>query len=161
MSLQRPHPIYQTCGNNSYELCKSIVQLRMISGRYRTDKLVRHFSPESDGNCSLCQDNTPGSIEHLLTQCAALSDTRRQLLEKLDSYNISETSKSLIITSINSTNTEEVVQFLLDCSVNAQVISETQLSGPGILEELFRFTRSWCYAVHRSRLKLQGRWTNT
>ena len=67
MSLNCPHPIYQTCGSNSYEICKAIVQAKMVSGRYRTDRLVRHFYPDSDGNCSICPENVPGTIEHILT----------------------------------------------------------------------------------------------
>ena len=67
MSLDCPHPIYQTCGSNSYEICKAIVQAKMVSGRYRTDRLVRHFYPDSDGNCSICPENVPGTIEHILT----------------------------------------------------------------------------------------------
>ena len=160
MSLNCPHPIYQTCGSNSYEICKAIVQAKMVSGRYRTDRLVRHFYPDSDGNCSICPENVPGTIEHILTQCPSLSETREKLYEKLNTYNISENAKSLISTAIHSTNANDTVQFLLDCSTTPEVISETQQIGPVILEELFRYTRAWCYNIHKSRLKLQGRWTN-
>ena len=158
MSLSRPHPIYQTCGNNSYELCKSIVQCRMLSGRYYTDKLVRHFNNgQGDGNCSLCDENVPGSIEHLLIFCPSLNETRLKLLANLENINYSETSKFLILLAMNSPSIEDTVQFLLDCSNNPAVISCTQTHGPQIMEELFRFTRSWCYAVHKTKLKLQGR----
>ena len=121
---------------------------------------MRHFYPDSDGNCSICPENVPGTIEHILTQCPSLSETREKLYEKLNTYNISENAKSLISTAIHSTNNNDTVQFLLDCSTTPEVISETQQIGPVILEELFRYTRAWCYSIHKSRLKLQGRWTN-
>ena len=40
MSLLQPHPLYSTCGDNSFEVSKALVQARMLSGRYRTDKLL-------------------------------------------------------------------------------------------------------------------------
>ena len=84
MSLSRPHPIFQACGSNSYEICKLIVQIRMISGRFRTDKLARHFYPGSDGNCSLCSQNIPGSLSHILFECDALIEVREQQMMKLE-----------------------------------------------------------------------------
>ena len=158
MSLSRPHPLFTTCGSNSYEICKCLVQARMLSGRYRSDRLVRHFYPGSDGNCSLCPENVPGDLDHILTWCVSLREVRRLLTEKLEQSYISDTAKSIILNVINSENRKDFVQFLLDCSVHPDVISATQNCGPALLEELFRFTRSWCYAVHRTKLKLQGRW---
>ena len=160
MSLSRPHPLFTTCGSNSYEISKSIVAARMVSGRYKSDWLVRHFSPGSDGNCSLCPENVPGDLDHILTQCVSLREVRKLMTEKLEQNIFSDTAKSLIINGINSPNRKVSVQFLLDCSVTPDVISATQNCGPALLEELFRFTRSWCYTVHRTKLKLQGRWHN-
>ena len=37
MSLTKPHPLFISCHNNSYEVCKAIIQAKMLSGRYRTD----------------------------------------------------------------------------------------------------------------------------
>ena len=43
MSLLVPHPIWSTCGSNPYEISKAIIQAKMLSGRYRSDRLLRHF----------------------------------------------------------------------------------------------------------------------
>ena len=158
MSLSRPHPLFQTCGQNSYEICKAVVQAKMLSGRYRSDSLARHFNQGSDGNCTLCVEDVPGTIKHILVHCSTLSATRVHLLNKLKDYKISDISKSIINTIINSGNSEDLVQFLLDCSANPDVISATQLFGQELQEELFRFARSWCYTIHKTKLKLQGRW---
>ena len=112
MSLSRPHPLFQTCGNNSYELSKAVVQCRMLSGRYKTDRLVRHFNQGSDGNCSLCSENEQGDIAHILTQCTSLAELRRHLCSKLDQYPISDTSRYLITTVLNSGDTNNIVHFL-------------------------------------------------
>ena len=42
LSLTKPHPLWSTCGSNPYEIHKAVVQARMLSGKYITDKLPRH-----------------------------------------------------------------------------------------------------------------------
>ena len=54
MSLLQPHPLYSTCGDNSFEVSKALVQARMLSGRYRTDKLLSYFDKHEDQRCRLC-----------------------------------------------------------------------------------------------------------
>jgi hypothetical protein len=50
-------------------------------------------------------------------------------------------------------------QFLLDCSVIPRVISLVQEHGDDVLHHLFKISRTWCYSLHRDRLKISGRWT--
>ena len=68
MSLLKPHPLWTTCGANPFEVNKAIVQARMLSGRYPTDKLVRHWSKNKSCVCLLlgCSGSALGSLEHLL-----------------------------------------------------------------------------------------------
>ena len=157
MSLNKVHPIWSTCGNDSYEVTKAIIQARFLSGRYRCEKLTRHFTPGSSPNCSICDGESIGSIEHILTSCDALSDIRSQHLQKLDTIKISNQSKTIIETYMSKI-TNLTVQFLLDVSVLPDTITAIQDGGAEILREIFHFTRSWCYAMHRKRLQLQGRW---
>ena len=160
MSLARPHPIWTTCGNNSYEVTKAIIQAKFLSGRYRTEKLTRHFASENNGLCSICPDEKIGSVEHILTQCTALLGVRNKLFEHFNNNSeISVTTKSLVKCAF-STSTEKTVQLLLDSSVMPEVISavQQQKQETDVLDKLFRFTRSWCYSMHRRRLQLQGRW---
>ena len=42
-SLAKPHPIFTSAGPSPYEVEKSNVQARMLSGRYRTERLRRHW----------------------------------------------------------------------------------------------------------------------
>ena len=74
MSLLKPHPLWTTCGANPFEVNKAIVQARMLSGRYPTDKLVRHWSRNKSGVCLLpgCSGSALGSLEHILLQCPTL-----------------------------------------------------------------------------------------
>ena len=97
------------------------------------------------------------SIEYLFVQCPVLDDHRKQIHLKLStSDDMSETAKSLINDSFQSV--KSATQMLLDCTPIPAVISAKQIEGPSILHQLFRFSRSWCYTMHKNRLKLVGRW---
>ena len=77
MSLATPHPIW-TSAKNPYEIGKAVISARMLSGRYRTDYLSRHWSNRNpSGYCTLpgCVEQI-GSLEHLLLYCPALADAR-------------------------------------------------------------------------------------
>ena len=81
MSLVKPHPIWTTCGSNPFEVNKAVTQARMLSGRYCTDQLARHWSKNREGICLLngCSGDAVGSLEHILLQCPALHSTRVNL----------------------------------------------------------------------------------
>ena len=50
-SLSSPHPLWTTAGSSPYEVKKAVVQARMLSGRYRTEMLRRHWSENKEGHC--------------------------------------------------------------------------------------------------------------
>ena len=52
-SLAKPHPVFTSAGSSPYEVEKSKVQARMLSGRYRTERLRRHWSQNRDSFCLL------------------------------------------------------------------------------------------------------------
>ena len=110
MSLSKPHPLWTSCSNNSYEVSRAVVQARMLSGRYKTDRLTRHFSQNSDGSGLLCNEGADGSIEHLLLHCPSLSHTRQNmsnfLLERND---FSPRTKSLINNILESQSVRDKV----------------------------------------------------
>ena len=88
-----------------------------------------HRIPRVCFNCSLCSKNEQGDIAHILIQCTSLAQLRRHLCSKLDQYPISDTSRYLITTVLNSGDTNNIVHFLLDCSTIPEVISATQSCG--------------------------------
>ena len=49
MSLNSPHPIW-TSANSPYEVSKAVIAARMLSGRYRTDRLSRHWTNDNPRN---------------------------------------------------------------------------------------------------------------
>ena len=68
MSLSWPHKIWTTCGLNPFEINKAVVQARMLSGRYITDNLSRHWNQNKLGLCIIpgCTGDDVGSLEHYL-----------------------------------------------------------------------------------------------
>ena len=158
MNLTKPHPIWSTAGSNPYEISKAIQQARFLSGRYRSADLTRHWSPHNrEGYCALptCFKQSE-TIEHILVHCESYSDCRRRLCSLwLSTQN--KVILKLIIDALTS-DTEYLVQFLLDCSVLPNVIRATQIHGAEIMHSLFYLTRSWCFSIHKQRMRALGRW---
>ena len=98
-------------------------------------------------------------ISHVLLHCSSLPKTRSTLI----TFFFNSCSKypllSDIITNfILSTDNHLKTQFLLDCSTLPDVIRQRQLFGFPVLQQLFSLTRTWCFSLHRDRLRMLGRW---
>ena len=159
MSLTTPHLIWSTCGSNPYEVHKAVIQAKMLSGRYVTDKLSRYWTQNKAGICSIptCTGQDIGSLEHLLLFCPALSDARESMVELWQAVATEHQELHSIIYSVLSGQTVETfVQFLLDCSCFPAVIRLKQNSGLQLVSRLFYLTRSWCHSMHRSRMNKLG-----
>ena len=157
MSLSKPHPLWLTSGSSSYQVSMSTVQAPMLSGRYRTEQLCSKWSGRSP-NCKLCIENEPENLHHILAVCDSLATTRVQLLEFTKRL-LSEFPETTSIVQKYCVPTDpHFIQFLVDCSVLPEVIRASQALGPGILLPLFRLTRTWCYTLHKNRLRLLGCW---
>ena len=156
MSLITTHPIWSTCGSNLYEVNKAIVQARMLSGRYVTDQLARHWRKNSSGMCTIpsCSGTDIGSLEHLLLFCPALDQERTQLRSLSSAIALESHDLHTIIYNVLYTDTsvDTVMQFLLDCSSLPAVIRARHVLGDMIINRLFYLTRKWCYNMHGSRM---------
>ena len=80
MSLLRPHPILTSAGH-TYDTNKMIIQLRMLSGRYRSGSLLKHFSPSISGVCELCLLEEEDISHILLPRCPLLKERGALLIE--------------------------------------------------------------------------------
>ena len=58
----------------------------------------------------------------------------------------------------NTNSTESIMQFLLDCTPLPIVISYAQLYGAFIYRNVFYLSRTWCFSVHKQRMKRLGLW---
>ena len=157
MSLSRAHPLW-SAAIDSYSVNKAVVVARMLSGRYRVGSLLRHFSPLHNGACELCGQELEDLPHILLPRCPHLLE-RGQLLcnyarEMLRS---SVTSLDIFEMFLAHPNEEKKIQFFLDPTVLPEVIAANQVE-TSIFPTLLRITMTWCYSLHRTRLKLLGRW---
>ena len=82
MSLTQPHPLWTTCGSNSYEVNKAFVQEKYLSGRFRTDTLLNHLGRTNSKLCQLHpEDEEVGDRVHHLLLCPVLADRRDLIFE--------------------------------------------------------------------------------
>ena len=158
MSLLKPHPIWTTAQGNPHEVSKAIQQARFLSGRYRTEYLSRHWSDNPQGYCQADDSciNTTEDIKHILLECPAYVKEKRILISLwLKTDNI--TIRNLILEALANTS-DYLMQFILDCSALPSVIRASQSHGKEVLDVLFHLTRTWCFVLHRQRMRLLGRW---
>ena len=162
MSLKTPHPIWRTAGSSPAKVTMATVQAKMLSGRYRTQLLCSHFTPQGSKICQLSQCcKESGAVEdlrHILTQCKALDDTRETLINFAFDYSRNCEPIKLIVSQYCNASHPQFCQFLVDCSILPEIIAATQINGSSILDELFHITRTICYSLHKARLKILGRW---
>ena len=160
ISLASPHPIFTTLNGNPYQTKKAKVQSRFLSGRYRTEKLCRFWSKNNAGICLLesCKsDRIPEELEHIIFSCKGLAETRKRLLTFTFDYISDKPELQPIIHKYLGEAEVEFCQFIIDCSVQSLVISSYQLYGKSIHDHLFYITRTWCYSLHKERLRQLGR----
>ena len=157
MSLSKPHPIWTTVGSNPHEVSKAVQQARFLSGRYRSESLARHWSQNRNGYCLLetCE-NQIEDTEHILINCNAYIECKK-MLYSLWLLNRNPAIHRLVLEALSNTR-EYLLQFILDCSTLPSVILAVQNHGIYILDELFYLTRSWCFSIHRERMRRLGRW---
>ena len=160
-SLLAPHATWKLSGSSPFEVNKSLVVAKMLSGRYRSEAMKRHWSNDSNGFCSMptC-GNVLGDLEHLLLFCPALEPTRSRLYsiwsQKLHQIPL----LNGLFQSLNSLPAHVVVAFLLNPSANSEVVRLSQLHGSWVLENVMYLTRTFVYNIHKEKLIQTGDWTN-
>ena len=165
MSLSTPHPLW-SMAESLFEVSKASTVATMLSGRYVSDYRARHWSRTNpDGHCQICQvtgnPSTPGTLEHLLLKCPALSEVRANSISHWVNYMVGKPALVPIVshhtlmsfTRLTPGN-EGLMQLLLDPSSCPMVIASMQKLGVGILTHLLYMTRTWCHAHHLKRRRL-------
>ena len=154
MTLSNPHPIWLHVGS-LFEVGKVVVVERILSGRYMTDRLARHWSHDNpDGLCRLpgCF-NQEGCLKHILLHCPALAETRAKMISFWSAFLVSRPLPFPIIHQFTMKDHHLLPQFLLDPTCLPLVIS-TNMKYPRTVPDCLFLTRTWCYAVHLARSKM-------
>ena len=159
-SLANPHSLLTTPGSNPLEVCKAVVQCKMKSGRYRTSLLARHWTPKNpSGHClaPTCRE-TPETLEHLLISCPYYYTTRVTLV-KLWTQEPRPVLQTLLLTLLAGP-ASQLLEFILDPAAHPQTIHlcQTFNHDQDILKIFCHLTRTWCFSIHKERLKLLKMW---
>ena len=154
---QGPHPLWWTCRSSPSSVRAATVQAKMISGRYRSCWLRRHWTQES-GACRLPGCNmTPGDVAHILSgECPALQHALAQELINIQQLLCPHPLLLPPVMAALQCEKEKMTTFILDPSTDPAVINLVQLHGHNVLFPLFSVSRAWVWAVHRTRMRLLG-----
>ena len=160
LSLGSPHKILTSAGAKSYEVSKARIQLLFMTSQYPSAKFSRHWSPEnplgicSNGSCK--EYEVIETSEHILLYCPAYNSARQNAIKLC--LQIKNQHVHQLVTNFFLTGPHKLLQFLLDCSVIPEVISMAQQHGNAIYNDLFYLGRTWCFGIHRMRMKRLCKW---
>ena len=160
LSLNQPHPLFSYLQGNNYELRAACIQALILCGRYRTEKLRRHWSKNKFGYCLFptCFNlKQIDDIHHFLLRCGGLFEERRRLASITRQFSVDKPVFKLLLDEYLFSDDDDLrIQFLVDPSVLPHVISAGQHFGPIIHQYCFKISRMWCRALHTARLKIVG-----
>ena len=121
---------------------------------------LQFYLADNNGMCELCDLELEDLHHFLLPKCPALLSRANILLAYMQEVLKQSEACLIIFGDILQQSRKDCrlwVQFVLDCSVIPQVVQVSQ-TDKAVLQLLFKVTRTWCYSLHRTRLKLLGRW---
>ena len=158
LGLTKSHPLFRTCSSSPREVEKATSQARLLSGRFRVEALSGHWTPwNKEGLCTLpecweTENSHKGTVEAFLMSCPSLSSTR----DAMDTYCRSYITNRCpdLLPLLQKCLELDPVQFLLDCSTMAPVISAAQADGECVLFPLFKISRNYCHGLYTARVNL-------
>ena len=153
MSLTQPHHIWWPAGSNLYEVTKAVIQCRMLSGRYRTRLLTSKWSDSKDSSCLSCGAHVE-TLQHILLECRAYSEMRSKVVKKWQS--VQDGVVAQLALDALCMPPGHLMQFILDATVLPLVRLAVSFFGKDLLCPLLSLTRTWCYSLHRERLRILG-----
>ena len=154
MSLSKPHPMWSHAGS-PFEVSKAVIAARMLSGRYRTDLLSKHWTRDNPNGfyrlpgCS----NQEGNLQHILLSCPALADSRASMISMWSNFMVSKPTLLPIVRHYTITEERLFMQLHLDPSCLPLVILNSK-ADPDIMKHCLYLSRTWCFSSHLARSKL-------
>ena len=121
-----------------------------------TNFLLTSNLPTCQLSCD--QPGAIGDLHHLLIECSALSSRHDVLFYYWDAICLNNPTLSSGVTNFKLGPQDVFLQFILDCSVLPEICELVRLQGESILAVMFKITRTFCYSIHRERLKLLNIW---
>ena len=160
LSLTSPHKVWTTAGPKPYEVSKARIQLLFLGSLYPCGSRIKHWSPSNpEGICTFAScwsQDIVENPEHILLHCPAYLNTRMNMVSLC--IQMPCLVSLALVTNFLASNSMKLMQFLLDCSAIPEVISSAQKFGDQVYSNLFYLSRTWCFSLHRERLKRLGKW---
>ena len=159
--LTNPHPVWAAAASNPYEINKATILCRMISGRYRTERLSRFWSDNKEGYClspPCHSQGVHGDLEHLLLHCPALETVRVNLYHMWLAKASILPPLSAFVTHVMESPPTIKLKFILDSQSLPEIISLCQLYGQVVSHIVLYMTRTFAYGIHRKKLILMEQW---
>ena len=149
-SLTRPHYIWSSAASNPFECSKSTVLAKMMSGRFRTEVLCKHWSANKMGYCRAptCLQ-TPGTLEHLLVSCPALNSTRERLYDMWLQRSVMFPSLHSTIRGVLDSDVSTITQFILEPLAFPQIALDFKNHGKRFIDQLSYLTRTFAFYIDR------------
>ena len=133
----------------------------MLSSRYRTCWLRRHWSGDISGSCRVpgCTVDTPGTLAHLATgDCPGLALATHRATTHWTNFLTDHQYLRPLLQQVAGGDKAGFLSFLLDPTTHHTVISLTQTHGDEVTEHVCHLTRSWLFFHHRARFRALGLW---
>ena len=122
----------------------------MLVGNYYTYS-DRAAQSGGTGQCRICPSGQIEDISHVLTQCSATEDVRKNILNEVET--ITRKAKSSVDFTAVTNNNITLTQFILDCtSLNLENGERIHINDPHVTV-LFNMTRKLCHAIHSERMR--------
>ena len=109
----------------------------MMSGRFRSEHLARHWSKNKLGYClaDTCGETT-GDLEHLLVHCPALTSTRERLWTMYFEHSVMYPALFQFLSRLEKSLPQVMVQFLMDPTAFPEIWEIWELFGQPAIDLL-------------------------
>ena len=142
--------MWTSAASNPHECSKSSILSKMVSGRYRSEMLCRHWSDNRAGYCRAptCQ-RVPGTLEHLLVSCPALTPIREKLYCMLLEKSVMFPPLHSTIRQLLKSSDEQIVQFILEPLSFPIIAHFAKFHGPNFISHLSYLNRTFAFYIDR------------
>ena len=156
-TIGRPHLIWEFSKSHPFESSKAIIIARLMSGRYRTDQLRRHWTQNKEGFClaPTC-DRVVGDVPHMFVTCPAIETIKGRIMSFWQKKTLLCPALASFLAKVERFPPEAFIQFLLNPTIFPEVVSLCQLYGLGVLGHICHLTRTYAFHVDRFNRQLRN-----
>ena len=135
--------LWLAAGSNSFECTKSLIVGKMVSGRYRSDYLCRHWTPTNKKGFCLADTcyEVMGDLVHMLGACPALQSVRERLFKFWMDRSTTTQALHRFITVMVCAPPKALTQCVLDPSQFPAILAIWNSLGQDIINHTYYLTQ--------------------